>query len=153
MFEKLKKWLLDEPELPPPPPPEPEPAPAPKKPRAPRKPRPKPKPELTAKEKATLAGEPYVAILSVALDPKDINNGSFELDWNDKFLINLVKQGYKFSVKDTDSQIIDRWFQNVCRNIAMEVYDQEIADPEKRDESDVRIIRQRDIGDGFTEVS
>ena len=47
--------------------------------------------------------------------------------------------------------IVDRWFQTVCRNIALEVYEQEIADPEKRD--DVRIIRQKDLGDGFTEVS
>jgi hypothetical protein len=32
------------------------------------------------------------------------------------------------------------------------VYEQEIADPEKR-ESELRIIRQSDLGDGYTEVS
>lgn len=156
MFEKLKKWLINEPEPPPepepePPPPPPEPEPKPKKPRAPRKP--KPKVELSAKEKATAAGEPYVAILSVDLDPNDMGNGSFELDWNPKFVADLVKQGYMYAPKDTDAMIVDRWFQNVCRNIALEIYEQEIADPEKRDESDVRVIRQRDIGDGYTEVS
>ena len=36
--------------------------------------------ELSPKEKATLAGEPYISVLSVEIDPKDINNGSFELD-------------------------------------------------------------------------
>jgi hypothetical protein len=108
--------------------------------------------ELTPKERATAAGEPYVAILSVDLDPNDINNGSFELDWNDKFLLNLIKQGYKFGAKDTDAMIVDRWFQTVCRNIALEVYEQEIADPEKR-ESELRIIQQRDLGNGYTEVS
>lgn len=110
------------------------------------------KKELTPKEKATAAGEPYIAILSVDLDENDINNGSFELDWNDKFVVNLVKQGYKIRPDDSDAQIVDRWFQTVCRNIALEVYEQEQADPDKRD-SDMRIIQQRDLGGGYTEVS
>ena len=135
MFEKIKNWFNP----PPPPAPEPEVKKAPKK------------KELSPKEKATAAGEPYVAILSVDLDPADINNGAFELDWNDKFVLNLVKQGYKIREDDTDAQIVDRWFQTVCRNIALEVYEQEQADPEKRD--DVRIIQQRDLGGGYTEVS
>jgi hypothetical protein len=136
MFENIKKWFSP----PPPPAPEPEVKKAPKK------------KELSPKEKATAAGEPFVSILSVELDPADINNGSFELDWNDKFVLNLVKQGYKIRPDDTDAQIVDRWFQTVCRNIALEVYEQEIADPEKR-ESDMRVIQQRDLGNGFTEVS
>jgi hypothetical protein len=109
------------------------------------------KKELSPKELATQNGEPYVAILRVDLDPNNINNGAFELDWNDKFLLNLVKQGYKIKADDTDNEIVDRWFQTVCRNIALEVYEQEVADPEKRD--DVRIIRQKDLGNGRTEVS
>lgn len=108
--------------------------------------------ELTEKEKATLVGEPYISILKVELDPADINNGSFELDWNDKFVANLIKQGYKIRPDDTDAQIVDRWFQTVCRNIALEVYEQEQADPDKR-ESEMRVIQQRDLGNGYTEVS
>jgi len=138
MFENIKKWFGSAPEA------APEPMPETKK--APKK------KELTAKEKATAAGEPYVAILSVDLDPNDINNGAFELDWNDKFVVNLVKQGYKIREDDTDSQIVDRWFQTVCRNIALEVYEQEQADPSKR-ENDMRVIQQRDLGGGYTEVS
>ena len=134
MFDKIKNWLS-----PPPAAPKPEVKKAPKK------------KELSPKEKATAAGEPYVSILSVDLDPNDINNGAFELDWNDKFVANLIKQGYKIKPDDTDAEIVDRWFQTVCRNIALEVYEQEQADPEKRD--DVRIIQQRDLGNGFTEVS
>lgn len=153
-FDKLKKILGAEPPAPPPEPePEPAPPPKPKKPRAPRKPKPKPaEVKLSPKEQATARGEPYVAILNVDLDPKDINNGSFELDWNDKFLLNLIKQGYKFRQDDTDAMIVDRWFQTVCRNIALEVYEQEQADPEKRD-SEMRIIQSRDIGNGRSEVS
>lgn len=137
MFDKIKKWFSPE-EV------KPEPVAAVK--RAPKK------KELTPKEQATAAGEPYIAILSVDLDPADINNGSFELDWNDKFVLNLVKQGYKIREDDTDALIVDRWFQTVCRNIALEVYEQEQADPSKRD-SDMRVIQQRDLGGGFTEVS
>ena len=136
MLEKIKNWFK---------PPAPEPVVEPEVKKAPKK------KELSPKEKATAAGEPYVSILSVDLDPNDINNGAFELDWNDKFVLNLVKQGYKIREDDTDSQIVDRWFQTVCRNIALEVYEQEQADPEKRD--DVRIIQQRDLGGGYTEVS
>jgi hypothetical protein len=138
MFEKLKKLFSIAPEV------IPEPVAAVKK--APKK------KELTPKEQANAIGEPYVNIISVELDPADINNGSFELDWNDKFVANLIKQGYKIRPDDTDAQIVDRWFQTVCRNIALEVYEQEIADPDKR-ESEMRIIQQRDLGGGFTEVS
>jgi len=108
--------------------------------------------KLTPKELATKNGEPYVAILKVNIDPNDINNGAFELDWNDKFLTNLIKQGYRMDPKDTDNDIVDRWFQTVCRNIALEVYEQQMADPEKRND-DMRVVRQRDIGNGRTEIS
>ena len=111
----------------------------------------KKKSKLSPKEEATAKGEPYVAILKVDIDPENINSGAFELDWNDKFIINLIKSGYKIKQDDTDSEIVDRWFQTVCRNIALEIYEQEQADPEKRD--DIRVIRQRDLGDGRTEVS
>ena len=134
MLESIKKWFSP----PPPPAPEPEVKKAPKK------------KELSAKEKATAAGEPYIAILSVDLDPNDINNGAFELDWNDKFVLNLIRAGYKIRNDDTDEMIVDRWFQTVCRNIALEIYEQQQADPDNRD---LRVIRSRDIGNGRTEVS
>jgi len=105
---------------------------------------------LSEKEKATLAGEPYVNILKMEIDPSDINAGAFELDWNDKFIINLIKAGYRFDDKDTDSQIVDRWFQTVARNIALEVYEQDQADPSNRD---LRAVKTKDLGNGRTEVS
>ena len=107
--------------------------------------------KISEKELATKNGEPYIAITKVELDPKNINNGSFDLDFNDKFVLNLVKQGYKIRPDDTDNQILDRWFQTVCRNIALEVYEQEVADPTKR--SDFRVVQQKDLGNGRTEVS
>jgi len=110
----------------------------------------KSEPVLSDKEKATAAGEPYINITKVDIDPANINNGAFELDWNDKFLLNLIRAGYKQKDSDTDDVIVDRWFQTVCRNIALEVYEQEQADPTNRD---TRNIRTRDLGNGRTEVS
>jgi hypothetical protein len=107
-------------------------------------------PELTAKEKATAAGEPYINILSMELDPNDVNNGAFELDWNEKFIVNLIRAGYKQKDTDTDNVLVDRWFQTICRNIALEVYEQQQADPTNRD---LRMVRTKNLGEGRTEVS
>jgi len=84
------------------------------------------------------------------LNPENINDGAFELDWNDKFVLNLIKAGYKQRDDDTDQLIVERWFQYTCRNIALELYDQQIADPDNRDS---RVIRTKDLGNGRTEVS
>jgi len=134
------------------------PAPEVKKPRKPRKPKaPKVKkeePVTSDKEKATELGLPYVNILKMELDPYDINSGAFELDWNDKFILNLIRAGYKIRDDDTDTIIAERWFQTVCRNIALELYEQQQADPENRSmASDMRVVRAKDLGNGRTEVS
>lgn len=124
------------------------------KPKKPRKPRvKKQEPVLSAKQVATQNGEPYISILRVDVDPNNINSGSFELDWNDKFVINLIKAGYKQREDDTDQIIVDRWFQTVCRNIALEIYEQKVADPTKREYDDLRRVQTRDLGDGRTEIS
>jgi hypothetical protein len=105
----------------------------------------------TPKELATEAGEPYINILSVELDPDDIGNGSFELDWNDIFVARLVKAGYMQKKDDTDDQIVDRWFQSVCRNILNENYEQwEVNQPI---DSRPRRVDRNDLGNGRTEIS
>jgi hypothetical protein len=124
--------------------------------RAPKPRKPKEKllePELTLKEKATQAGEPYINILSMDIDPDDINTGAFELDWNEKFIMNLIRAGYKQKDTDTDTVLVDRWFQNICRNIALEVYEQQQADPSNRPHRDSRMVNTKDLGNGKTEVS
>lgn len=98
-----------------------------------------------AKEAATKAKEPYVSVLSMELDPNDPGNGAFELDWNDIFVARLMKAGYQGK---TDADIVDNWFQTVCRNVVMETWQQEQADPELR-----RTSNRRDLGNGRTEVS
>ena len=139
MFEKLKN-LFKKPEVTP----EPEPKKVKEKKVAPVA------PELTEKQKATAASEPYIAITKVEINPENINDGAFDLDFNDKFVLNLIKAGYKQRDDDTDVIIVDRWFQTVCRNVALEMYEQQVADPENRDS---RVIRTKDLGNGRTEVS
>jgi len=146
MFDKLRKLFsktIEEPQQV-----------EPHRPAKPRKPKEKlPEPELTLKEKATQAGEPYINILSMDIDPDDINTGAFELDWNEKFIMNLIRAGYKQKDTDTDTVLVDRWFQNICRNIALEVYEQQQADPSNRLHRDSRVVNTKDLGNGKTEVS
>ena len=110
----------------------------------------KPKKELSEKDKATANNEPYVAITKIELNPENVNDGIFELDFNDKFVINLIRAGYKIRSDDTDDAIVDRWFQTVCRGIAKELYEQQQADPEKRN---IRYQMQtRKLENGRTEI-
>ena len=110
-------------------------------------------PELTEKEKATAAGEPYVNIVRMEVDPNDINSGHVELDFNDKFVLNLIRAGYKMKDTDTDNDIVDRWWTNLCRATVLETFEQEMADPEKRANGDMRNVVSKDLGNGRTEVS
>lgn len=104
----------------------------------------------TEKELATEKGEPYVAILSMDINPDNLHEGAFELDWNDKFVANLIRAGYQGKPTDTDAEIVDRWFQNVCRNVVLETWEQEQA---IQKEYSSRVVKSRDIGDGRSEVS
>ena len=69
------------------------------------------------KQIATADNEPYVKVLQVEFDQKQPNIGSFELDWNEAFIETLAKSGYTGKAPE---QIIDEWFNDVCRNILME---------------------------------
>lgn len=102
-------------------------------------------PKKTEKELATERNEPYIKILNIELEPGNIGNGAFELDWNDKFVANLVRAGY---VGKTDQQIVDQWFQEICRNVVLENFEQEQADPEQRLQS-----ARKKLDDGRTEFS
>ena len=106
-------------------------------------------PAKSEKDIATEAGEPYVAVLKMDVDPNNLHQGAFELDWNDKFVADLVRHGYMMNPKDTDADIVDRWFTNICRNIVLETYEQEQA----MNPSPQRFTQRRDIGGGRSEVS
>ena len=103
------------------------------------------KTKKTPKDLATEAGEPWVEVIGIDIDKDNPGAGSFELDWNDKFVANLVRAGYQGK---TDQDIVDNWFRSVCQNVVMENYEQEQADPDNRPSN-----RRRDLGNGRTEVS
>ena len=84
------------------------------------------------------------------IDPNDINSGAFELDYNEIFVARLVKAGYMMKREDTDADIVDRWFQNVCRHVVMETWEQEQAIAKS---FSGQFVREKDIGDGRKEVS
>lgn len=83
----------------------------------------------TEKEIATAKGEPWVSVISMDVDIDNMSEGSFDLDWNEIFVARLLKFGYRG--KD-DVQIVDQWFQSICRNIVLETYEQDQADPTNR---------------------
>jgi hypothetical protein len=140
MFDNLKKWFGKNANVnPAPTQPKPEPPPAPPK---------KKEPVKSEKDLATEAGEPYVSVLRMDVDPANLHQGAFELDWNDIFVARLVKAGYMMKPTDTDADIVDRWFQNVCRHVVMETWEQEQAIKQSG-----IYVQSRDIGNGRSEVS
>ena len=70
------------------------------------------------KEAANKAGEPWVAVLDTQVNPDNIRNGFFELDWNNEFIEQLLDSGYK---GETQEQIVDAWF----RTIVMQMLDED----------------------------
>jgi len=104
-------------------------------------------PEKTAKQIATEKGEPYVAVLSMDVDPNNLHQGAFELDWNEIFVARLIKAGYMMKPTDTDGEIVDRWFQNICRHVVMETWEQEQAI-----KNSGMYVQKRDLGDGRSEI-
>lgn len=142
MFDKLKGWFGKNAKVNPPPTqarPATPPMPPVKEPK---------KSVKTEKELATEKGEPYVAVLSMDVDPNNLHQGAFELDWNEIFVARLVKAGYMMKPADTDADIVDRWFQNVCRHVVMETWEQEQAIKQSG-----IYVQSRDIGNGRSEVS
>ena len=66
------------------------------------------------KQAATAKGEAWVAVLDTQINPQNIKNGFFELDWNNQFIEELLDAGYS---GESNEQIVDGWF----RTIAMQV--------------------------------
>ena len=72
------------------------------------------------KQTATIKGEPWVTVLNLGFGGAKALEGSFELDWNEFFVEDLRTKGY---IGPTDDSIVNQWFMEVCRNIAMEEFD------------------------------
>lgn len=67
------------------------------------------------KNEATIKGEPYIAVINSNYKPEDKLDGLyFEFDWNDLWIEELKAHGYQGF---TDDQIVERWFQDLCRGV------------------------------------
>jgi len=66
---------------------------------------------------ATKNGEPWVAVLDTQVNPDNIRNGFFELDWNNEFIEQLLDAGYK---GETNEQIVDAWFRTIVSQMLVE---------------------------------
>ena len=109
-----------------------------------------PKPKKSDKELATEKKEPWVNVVGVEIDQDVPGNGAFELDWNEYFVAKLVRAGYQKKKEDTDAEIVDRWFQAVCKNVLAENYEQWEAN---QPQGAARQVNQNDLGNGRTEIS
>jgi len=72
------------------------------------------------KQIATLKGEPWVNVVKLEFTENAPQEGSFELDWNDKFIEHLEDRGYLAPQPD---QVVNLWFTEVCRSVALETFD------------------------------
>lgn len=64
------------------------------------------------KRVATLKNEGWVKIIHVD------KNGSFEFDWNDRFIEELEESGFGPAPKQ--EMIVDQWFNEICKTITLE---------------------------------
>lgn len=94
------------------------------------------------KELATKNEEPWVAVLDTQVNPDNIRNGFFELDWNNEFIEQLLDAGYK---GETQEEIVDQWF----RTIVMQMLDEEGLDNNR----EMGYINVVPIDKGKSEVS
>ena len=66
------------------------------------------------KEEATKKGEPWVGVLDTKVNPENIRNGFFELDWNNEFIEQLLDAGYS---GESNEQIVDAWFKTIAKQV------------------------------------
>ena len=69
------------------------------------------------KKKRLLAGKPWVAVLDTQVNPDNIKNGFFELDWNNEFIEQLLDAGYS---GETNEAIVDQWFKTIVTQMLQE---------------------------------
>jgi hypothetical protein len=94
------------------------------------------------KEAATEAGEAWVAVLDTQVNPENIRNGFFELDWNNEFIEQLLDAGYS---GESQEEIVDAWF----RTIVSQMLGEEGLD-KSRDSGYINVVP---IDKGKSEVS
>jgi hypothetical protein len=96
-----------------------------------------------AKQLATAKKEPYIVVLNTHVNPENVRNGFFELDWNEYFIVQLTNAGYQGA---NEEEIVNQWFQDLCRGIADE-------DGISMDQRPMGFINVKPLAGGKSEVS
>ena len=52
----------------------------------------------------------------MGIDPSNVVQGYFELDWNDDFVQYLMAQGIEGA---SDEDVVNKWFNAVCRTVLL----------------------------------
>ena len=94
------------------------------------------------KEEATAQGKPWVGVLDTQVNPENIKNGFFELDWNNEFIEQLLDAGYS---GETNEEIVNGWF----RTIAIQILEEDGLDTQR----DIGYINVKPIDKDKSEVS
>ena len=94
------------------------------------------------KEDATRAVQPWVAVLDTQVNPDNIKNGFFELDWNNEFIEQLLDAGYS---GETNEEIVNGWF----KTIAMQILEEDGLDTQR----EMGYINVKPLDKGKSEVS
>ena len=94
------------------------------------------------KAQATKDKKPWVAVLDTQVNPDNIRNGFFELDWNNELIEQLIDAGYK---GESNEEIVDAWFKTVIS----QMLEEEGQDP-KRDAGYINVVP---IDKGKSEIS
>lgn len=77
---------------------------------------------LSPKEIATRDGKPWVSVIDTQVNPNNIRNGFFELDWNNEFIEQLLDAGYR---GESQEEIVNSWF----RTLIYQMLDEEGQNP------------------------
>ncbi len=78
------------------------------------------KDELEKKRK-TLLEEPYIRVAKLETDPANPAYGGIIFDYNDAFVLHLEENGYGPHPDKDDT--VNEWFNELCKNIALEAFD------------------------------
>ena len=66
---------------------------------------------------ATIKKEPWVNVVKMGVNPTNVTQGFFELDWNDEFVIMLQESGIEGK---SDEEIVNKWFNGDCLTVLIQ---------------------------------
>lgn len=69
------------------------------------------------KRVAELRKEPWVNVVGMGVDPENVTQGFFELDWNEEFVKMLQDAGIQGT---SDEDVVNKWFNGVCRTVLLQ---------------------------------